>query len=247
MRNYDAYFERMSENLNEKLDMVIDLIKKTNKKTIIDFGCANGVTTEALASIFPDKLFIGIDISRIVFNNRKNNSFSNILYKTHIEEEDIKGSIVILSSILHEVYSFNDFPKTFLLDFVGADYIYIRDMKFTPAEYKTPITNIVNIDLFTKYIQTRVDFTEKEYVEFLLKQRYRDNFEAELKEDYFSVDWKEIKEFYSAYGFSVLKEQSYLNTFLTTNLSVKAGEADNIFLHDYTSTTHCKLILSRKH
>ena len=141
MRNFDTYFERMSSNLNEKLDFVIRALPEIDVYQVIDFGCANGATTEYLASLFPDIYFVGVDFPDVVKNNNKNNTFKNIIYVDNLGCLDMKGSTVLLLSVLHEIFSFHVYPYKFLDQFKGASNIFIRDMCFTPTDKDTMIFN----------------------------------------------------------------------------------------------------------
>lgn len=240
MRNFDTYFERMSSNLNEKLGFVIDALPHLDIYQVIDFGCANGATTEALATLFPDIYFVGVDRTDIVRSNNKNNTFKNIIYVDNLECLIMENSTVLLLSVLHEIFSFNVDPYAFLDQFKGAKHIFIRDMKFTPTEKDTMIFNKGNETMFEQFQATRKSFGKKEYAEYLLKQRYEDNFEEELKENYFSVDWKEIvSHMHWKHGFMCDEQWSYMNSFLEEDIR----KTMHVELSDYTLTTHCKMIL----
>lgn len=54
MRNYKEYYERMGLNIKEKIDFIIPFLSDDNFDIVVDFGCADGRTTRALASLFPN-------------------------------------------------------------------------------------------------------------------------------------------------------------------------------------------------
>ncbi len=240
MRNFDTYFERMNANLNEKLDFIIDLLENIECLTIFDYGCADGSITKALANLFPNKFFIGVDKPEIVDMNNKNNITRNILYTSYVEPELFKRSVVILSSILHEVYSFME-PYKFLDKFKYADYIVIQDMRFTPTNNDIIKHEKINEKMYNDFIKTRENFGKKEYAEFLLKQRYPDNYEEELKEKYFSVEWEKIISYMGAYGFNCKYEYIYMNRFLLNDIKEKT----NMDISKFTYSTHCKMVLMK--
>ena len=92
--------------------------------------------------------------------------------------------------------------------------------------------------MFNKFRATRENFGKKEYTEYLLKQRYKDNFDEELKENYFAVNWKELKK-YLYLDFLVEEEYIYMNKFLEDDIC----DTMKVELSDYTQTTHCKIVL----
>lgn len=239
MRNLTTYFERMSSNLNEKLGFIIDALPHLDIYQVIDFGCANGATTEALATLFPDIFFVGVDRPDIVRSNNKNNTFKNITYVDNIQCLRMEDSTVLLLSVLHEIFSFHVEPYKFLDQFKGANHIFIRDMMFTPTEKDTMIYSEINSFMFERFKATRKSFGKKEYAEYLLKQRYEDNFDEELKENYFSVHWKELSSYlYACLGLHCEEEYKYMNDFLEDDIRKQT----KMELSDYTKTTHCKMV-----
>jgi trans-aconitate methyltransferase len=239
MRNFETYFERMSANLNEKLDFIIQALPKIDVYQVIDFGCANGATTEALATLFPEMYFVGVDRTDVVRSNNKNNTFKNITYVDDLSCLIMEDSTVLLLSVLHEIFSFHVDPLQFLNQFKGAKHIFIRDMKFTPTEKDTMKFKCGDERMFEKFLETRKNFGKKEYAEYLLKRRYEDNFNEELKENYFSVDWKEVSSYLYAYlGLHCEEEYEYMNEFLEEDIRKEM----RVELSDYTKTTHCKMV-----
>ena len=154
----------------------------------------------------------------------------------------MKDSTVLLLSVLHEIFSFDVEPLQFLNQFKDARNIFIRDMCFTPTDIDTMVFNRGDEDMFEKFRATRKSFGKKEYAEYLLKQRYKDNYDEELKENYFSIDWKEIVSYmHWNFGFSCDEQWSYMNDFLEKDIR----ETMRVELSNYTSTTHHKMILMR--
>jgi hypothetical protein len=264
----------MSSNLKEKLDYIWPHIDSLD--ILIDFGCANGSTTEVMASMYPETLFIGIDLKDVIDVNKKyNDHFSNIVYMTLDEydnkftQEEGKKLGVIYSSVTHEIFSTelmldsatglktktkeninNALDYLFRFD---ADIIFIRDM-FCPYEFD------INPDIVSLKKQYLVDEdrefdsrrlvkfeqsygikTNKDYIHYLLKARYPDNFESELEEDYFATEWNQIIYGGLDAGYKKIYDKEYMNNYLDN--AIKSELDENII--QYTHVTHRKIILSR--
>ena len=146
LNNISIYNERMDKSIEDKLWF----INKVDADIYVDFGCANGNLLKHLSYIHQkqgktDIQYIGYDnndemleLARQNCNRFKNISFTNDfvnvrrLYNITSTDEKDKKVCLILSSVLHEVYSYSngeekeDFWKSIYdLEF---DYIAIRDM-----------------------------------------------------------------------------------------------------------------------
>ena len=270
MRDFNKYYKRMESNLKEKLDFIWPHLLELD--VVIDFGCANGATTEVMASMFPDSLFIGIDIESVISVNKKyNDHIPNINYMT-IEnykgydpaEFEGKKVGVIFSSVTHELFSETILPaktKTKeLIDSVlkemfifDADIIFIRDMY-------CPYTFDIEGDLYQKQKDYLVK-DEREFLSLLLVEFYqkfglktnRDLVHYLLKSRYPKNFGEEMKEDYFSTEWEQIeyysKDLGYKKIFdlgyMNNYLKTSIFETQSIDIGKYTPTTHRKMILSR--
>lgn len=233
MRNYQEYYERMSKNVQEKIDFIIPLVKTHKFDYILDFGCADGQTTRILADLFPDIQIIGYDINtEVIRNNRKNQIEENIFYAHELDRKFITPkTLVFFSSVFHEIYSFGSATDLLNDIFVNVGAIAIRDMYFTNTRVKN---SELNTEQFKEYKRTRVKISNKELAEFTLKKDYKTNWKNELEENYFATDWDEIESIAAEMGLKSFYDYKYMNQYILGN---------NPELIYYTLTTHRKLIM----
>lgn len=216
LNDISIYNERMDKSIEDKLWF----INKVDADIYVDFGCANGNLLKHLSYIHQkqgktDIQYIGYDnndemleLARQNCNRFKNISFTNDfvnvrrLYNITSTDEKDKKVCLILSSVLHEVYSYSngeekeDFWKSIYdLDF---DYIVIRDMTsgidmytFRPNVSRTLEYQIMTVKEKANQ-QQLLDFQRywgrinslHNLTHFLLKYKYVENWSRELKENY---------------------------------------------------------------
>lgn len=212
--NYEVYTNGLDKSLKDKLffEDKIDL----HNKIIIDFGCAHGTLIKELAPKYPDSNFIGIDQDNILRNkaielNIENN---NTYFDKNLDVLDMKEItsqnkeiIIILSSVCHEL---GDYQYK-LLEFIDeyCDYIIIRDMYFNKSYNKFITQEELSLIYENSDIKKLLQFIAKGYgipkleliYHWLLKYRYSENWEHELKEDYFSTKWDIFEEYTIIYDY----------------------------------------------
>jgi trans-aconitate methyltransferase len=238
MRDYETYFKLMRSNLIEKADFIIEELDVGGYETVYDFGCANGDLTRFLADLFPDIQFIGIDNNYEVLKvNVKENTYKNIKYSRDLGSINNK-TMFIFSSVLHELYSFNNkgtyIADLFLNSVERAGAVAIRDMYFSDTFKK----NNYKTDEEFKYVKEFFKDKKKDnesFAEFLLKVRYKRNWNEEVKESYFSVEWIDIISWLQN-THKIIHFEKYMNEFLNERIPT---------LKDYTDTTHFKLIFKK--
>lgn len=145
IKDLSIYTSEMEKGMKDKLFFLqfLDLYPRYN---FVDYGCANGKTLEAIANaraelqkpIFAYDNFWGYDKSEMMVNLAKSQwqgpSLVNVNFTSHFDDVVFsENSVLILSSVLHEVYSYAEnkfaidaFWKTIFS--TGAEYIVIRDM-----------------------------------------------------------------------------------------------------------------------
>lgn len=186
--NYEVYKDAMKRGMYDKMFFV----DKIDPTMIVDFGCADGTLMEEIQPYFPDIPIIGVDNDAEMRETTKAKGF---LTFNNLELEGVhipKGSAIVLSSVLHEVYSYCTPEEivSFWNEVRRFDYIVIRDMCVT---HETKHIRVTNVDEVLKPYQDQAADFEKvwgkidtldSYLHFLLKYMYTDNWEREVKENY---------------------------------------------------------------
>ena len=187
------------------LDKIWFLDKIDNSiKYIFDFGCADGSLTKFINEMFPDQFeFFLIDnnpeMLKIAKENIMDSSWTiRVHYCNSIEEaitqcDDIKKSVLVLNSVIHEILSYCDYEEqrklfeTFFQSKFG--YVAIRDMHlFTLPDFEIDNTEQEHFNKFLDFV-ANFEYTEvigknTLQLEFLLKTDYYSNWEREKKERY---------------------------------------------------------------
>ena len=187
------------------LDKIWFLDKIDNSvKYIFDFGCADGSLTKFINEMFPDQFeFFLIDNNPEMLKIAKENIMDSswdirVHYCNSIEEaiaqcDDVKKSVLVLNSVIHEILSYCDYEeqrklfKTFFQNNFG--YVAIRDMHlFTLPDFEIDNTEQEHfnkfLDFITNFEYTGVIGKNTLQLEFLLKTDYYSNWEREKKERY---------------------------------------------------------------
>lgn len=209
--NYDCYTQRMAQSMwdknwwVDKIDASID--------TIIDFGCGDAELGKFIEHIFPNRFrYIGIDNDEGMRRLAEHN-YPDALIGASMEDipEDVNPdtTIIIMNSVVHELFNYcseSEMSEILLLTkFVGARYIAIRDMcKFPITIFSTSLNDKAlammkeiyhrgdeSIVYLTQLMMYRPELDQDHInlmLEYVLKYRYKENWERELKERYL-WDW----------------------------------------------------------
>jgi len=269
-KNILAYNENMAKGMEDKLFFLNEL-PKDHEYTFVDFGCADGTLINYLVSIYNHyytNTYIGYDISDTMIGLAKTNFNGNagdVLFTSNwgdvarkLSETGIhKKKVLILSSVIHEVYSYaedEDDIKNFWRKVLDSnfDYICVRDMMCSkdldrPADayYKEKISTTFNKSVSTlrnrsEFVNYWGDFNNmKNIVHYLLKYRWNINWKRELQENYFPIT---VEDF--------LKEITNNNYNLTYFKRFRVPYLDECFKLDWditlTDYTHTKAIFEVK-
>jgi len=236
--NKDIYLSRMSKPLQEKL-RVVKYIPKWAKQ-VLDVGCADGTLTCALAKLFPDVRFLGIDLDeefiikareRAIGENLSNVSFEKV-YLRDILSRSEKFDTVIFVSVLHEFFTYGEGISSVLKALADAHEllnpggeIVIRDMILSEYTKDTSFqSDVINEKIFSvkKLLPMVEDFEKKfkpikriyEINHFLLKYMYEENWDRESKEHYVPVTFDEYEKIFDLLGMELQLKDSYLISFL---------------------------------
>ena len=247
-KSLDAYNNAMSQAINDKLFFLNHLPQ--DDYLYVDFGCADGALLNRLKSLVSGT-FIGYDLSEEMLHEAElknpdmffTNRWNDVLEKM---DTTSKKKVLILSSVIHEVYSYADSLQDITefwqkVNYSGFDYVVVRDMIPSqsinrPAHWKHRFC----VELFSDAGQlTEFEHNfgtihnNKNLVHFLLKYRYKINWKREVNENYFPL-YKEkfLKKFPSF-------EQLYVESFKVPFLVKQIKKDFGLTLQD---DTHLKAI-----
>jgi SAM-dependent methyltransferase len=245
--NMNTYLSGMRKGIESKLFF----LEKINPDCIVDFGCADGYLLETIKKLKPNIKLVGYDIDTRMINILKKKK-SNIHFTSDWEKvkdiiSEFKSPALILSSVIHEVYSYGSSSdiRNFWQNKVFTNsfkYIVIRDMipsikhmKYIPIyvnkirEKSDPIKLKSFEDHWGKINNSRT------LLHWLLKYPYTENWNRELYENYLPIT---IEELYSKIPSNWIKRYNKFYTYSYIKERIKRD-----FDVDLELPTHLKLIL----
>lgn len=231
----EVYLDRMDSSIQDKLWFLDKVITKTTG--ILDYGCADGsllkairtgeVLTSSQKSFIPDWYeLIGYDNSPDMMARAKENTKGlNISFVEAPHEVALHNSCIVLSSVLHEIFSYQPKDEAIwelqsIFD-LGAKYIVIRDMGTTIQDNELATTEwerCVRLDEEYSQEPSLLPSFEAEWgsiaymknlLHYFLKKPYRENWENELKENYFAVSSKDLLSCFGRKDYDVVYYESY--------------------------------------
>ena len=144
IKDFTFYTSEMEKGMKDKL-FFLDFLDEHQSYNFLDYGCANGKVLEAISNVRKNQydVFCGYDKSSEMIQLAKsqwqgfniNAEFISHWPDRHVDKN--KPTVLILSSVLHEIYSFYSQvfgSKAWIKEFwkevfeANADYIVIRDM-----------------------------------------------------------------------------------------------------------------------
>ena len=223
IKNLEIYNIRMDKSIEDKL-WFLGQPEIKDVDVFVDFGCANGNMLRHMYYQDPGKVYIGYDNNTEMLSIAKEYckdtgikfiyNFENI--REYINREYLgKKVCLILSSVLHEVYSYtpagsgiDEFWKNIKED-LNPDYIVIRDMtwgfnynkysyhqeqaKQLDCCYKiSKLANQDQIKDFEKVIGRKLISDPRDVTHFLLKYKYVENWDREVQENYLSYEAMDV-------------------------------------------------------
>jgi len=251
--NVDNYVEGMQKSLDDKLFFV----DKLDFDVIVDFGCANGAFLSKVKKMKPNVKIIGYDLDETMLSKARAELTSEDILTSNWDEviREIQGyssPLLNLSSVIHEVYSYShpSVVKSFWENQVfGGDFkwITIRDMipscKIDRSEIESFRKDVQNVrkrankfylESFEKRWGT-INDNYRTFCHFLLKYRYIDNWEREVKENYLPVSLETLKKKIPS-NYTIQYEQDFIVPFIQENV----GKAFNVKIKH---STHVKMII----
>lgn len=260
--NVNTYIASMATTIYDKCWWIDKLPPEID--TVLDFGCASGDLAVMVDRIAPGRFrYIGCDNSSEMLALARSNlalqlSGANVLFFPYIEGAlgfcDPSKTVLVLNSVLHEVYSYlNGAKREILLSHLfdsGFRVVAIRDMHYPNDLPSISASGVLESKYADKWIEfcsicsTRGDAFQRTSIrlhEFLLKYRYDANWERESVEQYL-WDWTHrlSQAWYISHSEETPYRIEYINDFYIPFLSARA-KAD--FDLNWKINTHRKMLL----
>lgn len=252
IHDLEKYLADMESSMTDKLFW----LDKVDCDVIVDFGCADGAMLEKLSRTNPGVKLIGYDIDDSMLSKARsrltqNVQLSNDWYQVLETLKDYQRPMVFLSSVIHEVYSYSH-PKQvnqFWKQIFSGDFqtVVIRDM--LPSVKTGRYINEEDVQVIKQRAKPEVvrAFEEewgsigrdyRNLLHFLLKYRYEENFDREMKENYVPVSLETVlKKVPDSY--SVTYDDHYVLPYLRNIVRKDFGI-------EIKESTHAKLIIEKK-
>lgn len=248
IENLDQYNDRMCKSIIDKLYFM----DKVEAEIFVDFGCADGALLKTIQKLFPEHVYIGYDICEEMIEEAKKNNPGNIIFvsawgEAMEEVKNYKKRCLILSSVIHEVYSYSSKEEIdrfwSLVWGTGFDYVAIREMMVstTTSRPSDPISvarvrQMFDNKLLREWEEQWGSINENwSLVHFLLTYRYTDNWSREVRENYLPINFEEF--------LNLIPEKympDYIEHYTLPFIRKQVSKDFNIQLQD---KTHLKLIL----
>ena len=223
VNDLSLYLERMEAGLEDKLFFIDEC---ENVKHFLDFGCANGVIIEALSKIFPDAKFYGFDANQLSLDIARGKNIRNAMSMATYQEMGLFWKFIKRS------------------DFT---YIVIRDMAISantriltvPHEDVTKVKQKADKALLESFTQEWGSISgTANFIHFLLKYPYKENWATEVKENYMvNLEVLESATLYKRSNpFSIVHYDYYMHPYIKERVKKDLDV-------DLTFKTHIKMIL----
>lgn len=207
IKNIENYNLSMRKSMIDK----IFFLDKINADLIIDVGCADGSLLKFIHNLFPDITLIGYDISEEMIQEANKDSHGIQFTANSEPPQQVAASFknsgkkvcVFLSSVIHEVYSYGPENVNNFWDYIWefqADYLVIRDMMLSERSSRPSCKrSSMRVRQIFSQIPKGSDFLRQHesnwgslednwsLIHFLLKYRYRENWEREVHENYLPI------------------------------------------------------------
>lgn len=247
IKDLKVYTDGMFNSLKDKLFFLNQL--KEHYCTFFDFGCGDGRLLSAVLKLRPESEVIGYDSSEEMREMAVNNgipTYTNFYNFNHALNSYV-NPVLIFSSVIHEIYSYNTEENKTIDQFWGligsqsAKTIVVRDMMVSKSTERPSDVIFLKQD---EYINSFKDVwgditTQKQLIHFLLKYRYTVNWEREVKENYLPIYIEDFLKKMDESGYRL----DYFCKYQLPFLSDCWKKDFNIVIPD---TTHVKCIFTRK-
>lgn len=202
----EVYLHRMQKSILDKLFFIDKVFEPFT--SIVDFGCANGELIKALHAFFGEYRYVGYDLSpEMVAAARRNVPEASFCAEWDAIDVPFETSLLNISSTVHEVYSYSTeeeievfWARVFQS---GFRYVTIRDMMLSEREQRPAAEADLRLlrgnAVFAEHLR---DYEavwgpivrQHDLVHFLLKYRYTQNWEREVRENYVALSLEKFLE-----------------------------------------------------
>lgn len=254
INNIKVYNTGMQKSLLDKLWFITHIDDKNYN--FVDYGCADGSLIKMLHKINPNYNYYGYDVSKDMLRLANENfpscsyhySWSNLISDYSPECDGILN----ISSLIHEVYSYcNDVSiKEFwnnVFNSINFKYITIRDMaisqKSQHLSFNEDVAKVYHYADKEMLNDFEIQWGSINYlpnlIHWLLKYRYKTNWQRELKENYLPITIEELFRKINLDKYKLVYYEHYTLPFLK---DVVRRDFDI----ELKENTHVKLLLQRK-
>lgn len=252
--NLDTYNARMASSIEDKM-WFWDKVKDTTN-SIVDYGCADGSLLLRINEEHPRQTLIGYDASDGMLARAKEHTKNTpICFVESIFEPKMEDTCLVLSSVVHEIYSYQEredaeFELGMLFD-LGAKYIAIRDMGVqsvcynmeTPTDVLKRIYERDGIEKVASFERHQGCITNwANCIHYLLKAPYDENWAREVEENYIPFTTNEVLTLYnvdSPAKYDVVYFEAYTLPYVQKRIAKD-------YKINLRAPTHYKLLLERR-
>lgn len=190
--NVNVYNNGMRKSMMDKIWFLDKLDDSIN--AIYDYGCADGSLLKIVGEVCPSMKLDGYDISEQMIEIAKCNCPNAGILSTE-PRLNLHNTVLNASSVFHEIHAYSsnierDYQNIFNS---GATYIAIRDMFYSKRScHPTDPISLAkvfqcgNLDRILEFEYYNGELTSnKNFLHYLLTYRYIENWDREVKENYF--------------------------------------------------------------
>lgn len=248
--DYEVYNKGMAMSYDDKLFF----LNKVDADVIVDFGCANGYILQKIQEANPNVVVIGYDLDKNMLTQARQKVGEDVLLTTNWDEvlEEIKkykSPLLLLSSVIHEVYSYShtkivkkfwesqvfgiNFKWVAIRDMMPS--INIKDEKDISSDVEK-IRKKSNPDILESFEKRwGVIDTYRTMIHYLLKYRYIENWDREVNENYLPISVETFKKKITR-GWKIVFEERF-------SVKFTKDEIKKDFDIDLKVKTHAKFVL----
>lgn len=175
---FQQYAVEMNRNVDEKTRVIDEQLPELKKNdVVVDLGCASGQVVNQLAALHPDSFFVGMDLSISFlekFYKDQTKHLPNVGfvqangYELPFAKKSVKA--FILSSFLHEIYSYESVEGTsFSKDNIALLFNNLKKCLTSDGEIiiKDPAKPEHPAEMHNMIVQKTVGITSTDYNELL--------------------------------------------------------------------------------